>query len=62
MTARCTVCGRHWIVSIRAQLTRYECPYCASRARRIREYQQAERNSRKWEQADRAAWMWDKCR
>ncbi len=38
MTARCTVCGRYWNISVQKQIPRsgYTCPYCATRDRPIR--------------------------
>lgn len=35
MTARCTRCGKHWIISIQQPLKCYICPYCSMRDKLI---------------------------
>lgn len=37
MTARCRICGREWIVSIRQDTTGYVCPDCEYQGRMGRE-------------------------
>jgi hypothetical protein len=37
MTARCRICGRKWIISIRQDTTGYVCPDCEYRGRMGRE-------------------------
>lgn len=34
MTARCTVCGEYWSVSIYADIREYICPRCEKKERR----------------------------
>jgi DNA-directed RNA polymerase subunit RPC12/RpoP len=35
MTARCTICGREWIIAAEQDKPGYICPHCATRDRLI---------------------------
>ncbi|MFU0832762.1 MAG: hypothetical protein ACFWUC_07475 [Oscillospiraceae bacterium] len=36
MTARCTICGREWIIAAEQDKPGYICPHCAARDQLIR--------------------------